>query len=280
MIESVIINQSELFYETKWDYGNLNEYYQFILNKIKSFLMDNNVHASVNFGCNELVKDINLGFQYEHTIIKGYNGEYECLINDFDNLIKCDFVFEYSNANINHIKKYSEFNEYLKVGRYFPPLIYDITKSHKRTHNCLTIHNITPRRHEIHQQVDIQYYHHECGNDPYGKENMKEIMDKFKVLINIHQTDNHHTLEELRVLPALMTGILIISEDVPYKESIPYSQHIVWSSFEELPHVINDVLKNYNEYCEKYLKGVDKTLIKMINHSDEVLKLIFKNFIR
>jgi hypothetical protein len=40
MIKSVIINKSELFYETKWDYGNLNEYYQYILNKLKNFLND------------------------------------------------------------------------------------------------------------------------------------------------------------------------------------------------------------------------------------------------
>ena len=76
MIKSLRINKSELFYTSKWDNQNLNEYYQHILNNLILFLTNNNVPYSVNFGCDEITKDINLDFQYEHTFIKNKDGEY------------------------------------------------------------------------------------------------------------------------------------------------------------------------------------------------------------
>lgn len=282
MIKNITINNTELFYEDMWDYGNLNEYYQYILNDLKTFFKNNNVPFSVNFGCLNFEKDINLGFQYEHTIITNTSGGYDCKIYNSDWLMKCDFVFEYSICNINHIKNYIEFENYSKISRYYPPLIYNIgdVNNHRRIKNCLTIHNISSRRNLIHQQIDLQFYQNECGNDFYSKKTMKEIMDKYKVLVNIHQIDEHLTLEELRVLPALMTGMLVISEDVPYKESIPYNKHIIWSSFDELPKVINDVLANYDFYRDKFLNNLDMTINDMKSKSNKVLKNIFENYIR
>lgn len=98
--------------------------------------------------------------------------------------------------------------------------------------------------------------------------------------IQINQTDFHHTLEELRVLPALMTGILIVSEDVPYKDVIPYNKHIVWSSYDDLPRTINDVLNNYEVYRDKYLTGVNETIINMKTESSNLLTSIFKDYVK
>ena len=59
MIKSKIVNKSELFYETKYDDSNINEYYQYILNTIILFLTKNNIPYSINFGCDNILKDIN-----------------------------------------------------------------------------------------------------------------------------------------------------------------------------------------------------------------------------
>lgn len=281
MIKSKIINKTELFYEDKWDIGNLNEYYQHILNQLIYFLNNNDVPYSVNFGCKTLSKDINLDFQYEHTIIKN-NEEYICNIHRFDYLIKCDSVFEYSMTNISHIKNFPEFNQYYNVCRYFPPLIYDISDidsdSDIRTKNVLTIHNSSPRRNHIHEKIHMDFYHNVCGGNIYDKNIMKNVLDNYKILVNIHQIDIHHTLEELRVLPSLMTGILVISEDVPYKDHIPYGKHIIWSSYDDLTKTINDVLNNYDFFREKYLTNIKTTISNMKIKSDEAMRLIFKNY--
>lgn len=281
MIKHIQVNQTDLYYDDKWDNSNLNEYYQYILNNLKSFFQNNKIPYSVNFGCDEIEKEINLHFQYEHTVIKNHSGTYYCSIHNFNKLITCDSVFEYSNANITHIKEYPKFKPYLSVSNYYPPLIYDeVSNNNDRVNNCLTIHNLTERRSKVHQKVNMNYYHHECENDMFGKETMKTIMDKFKILVNIHQTDFHHTLEELRVLPALMTGILIVSEDVPYKDVIPYYKHIIWSSYDDLPRTINDVLDNYEVYRDKYLTGVNETIINMRTESSNLLTSIFKDYIK
>ena len=283
MIKSLRINKSELFYTSKWDNKNLNEYYQHILNNLILFLTNNNVPYSVNFGCDEITKDINLDFQYEHTFIKNKDDEYSCTVYRFNELIKLQSVFEYSNANVNHIKTSEYFKENSDIFRYYPPLLYDISNSDRdrnnRFKNCLTIHNSTIRRNNVHQKIDMDYYHNVCSGNVYCKNTMKNILNEYKILVNIHQTDMYGTLEELRVLPALMTGILVISEDSPYKEHIPFSNHIIWSSYDDIVDTINNVLENYDFFCQKYLNGLNLTLQKMKTESDNEMISIFKNYI-
>jgi hypothetical protein len=72
-----------------------------------------------------------------------------------------------------------------------------------------------------------------------------------KVLVNVHQTDHHHTFEELRVLPALLNGVIVVSEDVPLKEKIPYSDYIVWASYDNIAQTVKDVSNNYEYYFNK-----------------------------
>jgi hypothetical protein len=280
MIKSKLINKSELFYTTKWDNGNLNEYYQYILNCIILFLTKNNIPYSVNFGCDDILKDINLDFQYEHTIVNDGKVGYYCDVYRFTNLIQLQSVFEYSSTNLHNIKTSEYFKKNSDVFRYFPPLIYDISNSDNRFKNCLTIHTSSLRRNNIHQQIEMDYYHNVCGSrDVYCKNNMKSVMDKYKILINIHQTDKYCTLEELRVLPSLMTGILVISEESPYKEYIPYSKHIIWSPYDKIADTINNVLENYDFFRQKYLTNLDLTLKQMKTESDNEMFSIFKNYI-
>ena len=276
MLKYIKVNKTDLFYEDKWNNSNLNEYYQYILNKLIDFFYINNIELSVNFGCDFLNKDIDIDFQYEHTIIKN-NNDYSCRIFRFENLIKCDLVFDYSNANIAHIKNYPEYDEYINICRYYPPLLYDIMENNdaNRIKNCLTIHNPSPRRNKIHEKIDMDYYNTLCGDNLYDKTIMKNVMDNYKLLINIHQTDIHYTLEELRVLPSLMSGMLIVSEDVPYKEHIPYSKHIIWSSYNDLNKTINDVLHNYDLFKKQYLTDLSKTLFDMKLNSDDILNNFF-----
>jgi hypothetical protein len=281
MNKSVKINKSELFYTTKYDDGNLNEYYQHVINGITFFLKNNDVPYSVNFGCDDIVKDINLDFQYEHTIVKNEDDSYSCRVLRFEELIKSQSVFEYSNANLYHIKISEEVKKNSDVFRYYPPLIYDnISNSDNRVKNCLTIHNSTLRRNNIHQKVDMDYYHNVYGGgNVFCKDIKKNVMDRYKILINIHQTDSYCTLEESRVLPALMTGILVISEDSPYKEHMPFSKHVIWSPYDKMVDTINNVLENYDFYRQKYLTNIDLTINKMKTDSDNEMFLIFKNYI-
>ncbi len=93
--------------------------------------------------------------------------------------------------------------------------------------------------------------------------------------MNIHQIDHHITLEELRVLPALLTGILVVSENVPYKEEVPYNNHIVWFDYDNMKEVIEDVISNYDFYRIKYLTGLSDTIDRMEKNLRENINKIF-----
>ena len=67
-------------------------------------------------------------------------------------------------------------------------------------------------------------------------------------MINIHQTDSHHTFEELRVLPALQCGVIVISESSPLIELIPYSDYVIWCPYDQIIDKANEVLNNYESF--------------------------------
>jgi hypothetical protein len=104
----------------------------------------------------------------------------------------------------------------------------------------------------------------------FEKSELQTLYDKTKILINVHQTDHHHTFEELRVLPALSRGVLVVSEDVPLKDHIPYNEFIIWSTYEDLVDKVIEVEKNYDFFYKKIFtkKNKDK-LIDLRNTNDK-----------
>jgi hypothetical protein len=95
-------------------------------------------------------------------------------------------------------------------------------------------------------------------------------------MVNVHQTDHHHTFEELRCLPALMNGVIIVSEDVPLKEKIPYGNSIVWAKYEKLADKVKEVQDNYEDYYRKiFTEDLRKTIHTL--HENNVAQ--FQNMI-
>ena len=64
-------------------------------------------------------------------------------------------------------------------------------------------------------------------NNCFEKDKLQTLYKNTKILINIHQTDHHHTFEELRVLPALQCGVLVICEHSPLSNLIPGNDYII-----------------------------------------------------
>jgi hypothetical protein len=46
----------------------------------------------------------------------------------------------------------------------------------------------------------------------------------------MHQKEQYNTLEEFRVLPALLRGAVIVAEDVPLREVVPYHRYAISSN--------------------------------------------------
>jgi hypothetical protein len=81
---------------------------------------------------------------------------------------------------------------------------------------------------------------------------MMRLYDRSAILLNVHQTPHHHTLEEFRVLPALLRGVVVISEVVPLVEHVPFREYVVWSTLADFPATTRRVLEHYEEYHGRF----------------------------
>tara|TARA_R110000824_G_scaffold791_1_gene4817 strand:+ start:5699 stop:6619 length:921 start_codon:yes stop_codon:yes gene_type:complete len=293
------VNGSQICYET--DPGiHISEYYAYCLKLIKNKLLE--VHNPINiiFGnldatFNNSSKILKMDIQYEHTLVKEGgrdvgtkffsntptdDGElYLVRIDRFDYFNSLDVILEYSIPNIVNISESGHFDEFSKKLINIAPLIYTPKFNNENKNNTITLFtpHRCPRRSEFYNNVRAKGI--DCTNVD-GCFTSLDIMSRYettKILVNVHQTDHHHTFEELRVLPALSRGVIVISEDVPLKENIPYGEHIVWADYDNLCDTIIDVQNNYEEYYKKIFNNGLTTLLSSLEVSNNRNLDILKN---
>ncbi len=265
----------------------------------RKIIMDNNLQ--INLTISEQNKDLTLAFpindnktlhlffQKEHNLVLAggrsiFDGIYRIgkvksmytddnylvRIMNLQNYHKFDYIVEYSMPNIHNIISSGEFDTaFINKLIYVPPLIYDYGldgANEKRLINILTSFRYThiPRRAQLIRNFNKYGINHRNINYIFDADELKGVLDETKIMVNIHQTEHHHTLEEFRVLPALLRGVVVISENVPLKETIPYHQYIVWCDYKDIITIAKKVSNNYSEYYNR------------IHGSDSGLKEVFK----
>ena len=70
-------------------------------------------------------------------------------------------------------------------------------------------------------------------------------------MVNVHQTNTHHSLEENRLLPALLRGVIIVSEEVPLVHTIPYHEYLIFCPYDDIAEVAEHVHRNYEFFFER-----------------------------
>lgn len=293
-----LINNSLLIYDDQPSL-HIKEFYDYCLNFLKKTLEKKDTPIIVIFGdlpytTNRKIKTLKIDIQCEHTLVKnGGRGvdknifgkvpdnegnNYLVRIDKFEYLNGLDVIIEYSHPNYQNILLSEVFGEYIKKNFVISPLLLTPTfNSGKRT-EIITLfsENASTRRTVLFNELininknikNISYcFDNEC---------LVNLYKKTKILINIHQTDHHHTFEELRILPALSQGVLIISEDVPLKENIPYGEFIIWSKYEDITNTLKDVEENYDYYYNKIFNGSISKSLELIeqNNINQFTKLL------
>lgn len=288
MIKYELINDSFLIYEENPVLFPL-DYYNYCVDLIKSFLKNNYSKVNIivgNFSVEKINnnKTVKIFLQVEHTIVKdttieGNIEEVDYLIPLFYNFLdNYDAIIEYSKPNIFNIKREKIFNDISKKIIYVAPTIYDLNFEKENKKNTLTFHNPSFRRNNILKSFKHLKYYSEYN--VHGYENIKKMYDNCKILINIHQTDFHRTLEELRILPALSRGVVIVSEKVPLIEQVPYNEYIVWSDVNNLEETVLMVQENYEYYFNKIFgTGKLEKLLKEVKTENEINIKFLENII-
>lgn len=295
------INNNFIYYTNEQPI-HTREYYNYCVNLFKEYLKSNIdginiIFGEYNYDFNNDNKTFRVQIQFEHTLVKeggrGLNGEpkgkipvdgsfYHVRIADFEKLIHFDIVVEYSQPNIENILSCDFYKDFSKKLVYISALLYkyDGAKIENRDIKCVTMfYNIyEPRRKRLLDEISNRGIESYNVTNCFSDQDIKNLYSRTKILINIRQTDHHHTFEELRVLPALLNGVIVISEDVPLKEKIPYSDFIIWTSYESILSTQKEVESNYEYYWNKIFSGdrlknvIDKMSIDNVENTKKIFK--------
>ncbi len=224
---------------------------------------------AVNFRNGE--HQLRIDIQHEHTLVKpggrdcagakvgrvgiaGTAEHYLVRVERYDYLTTLDSVIEYSMANIANLASNGEFENYLRKTVCIAPLLYSFNAGvSKGREGMITLFADVgqPRRAQFLQDAWAAQLALRNVKRVFGLERLRQLYRATRIMVNVHQTDHHHTFEELRVLPALLCGVLVVSEDVPLKQHIPYARFIIWSSFENLVSTTQSVFDNYDQHWRR-----------------------------
>ena len=191
------------------------------------------------------------GFEAGPLLIQGASSSapYLARLNNYESIKNFDFIVEYSRINLVNIQGASKFSDLHDRLLYLSPALYQFNAApdDARRRNFITITNFgnseEPRRKNFLEVMHAKKI--PIQNIYTWYSDVEELYARTRILVNIRQTDHHDTLEELRVLPALRSGVIVISELAPYKELTRYSEFIIWGTLDELPGIISNVQDNY-----------------------------------
>ena len=286
----------------------VKDYYNYIVNLIEKVLLIEDININIIIGNYSYIfknnnKILHINLNYEHTLVKKGNRDsenvpigkilinnsnseyYRVRIYDFTNLNKADFIIEYSNPNIINIKESTLFDSFYQKIIYIAPLLFDnltINNNNIKNINCLTtfINIYEPRRLSLLNNISNNNICHLNVNNCFDYNDLQNLYKNTKILINIHQTDHHHTCEELRILPALQCGVIVICEESPLKEHIPYNQYILWCDYNNLIEKIKYVEENYDKiYKQIFINSNIKQDLDLLqeNNIQNLYNFIIKN---
>jgi hypothetical protein len=295
------VNNSYFYYEN--NYVCINYYFNYIVDIIKNILLNNpQLNLNILFSSNNKFKNLNfnnnnklikIGLNIEHTLVKkGGRGvdnvvfgnildenkePYLVRIVNYEDLKKTDIVIEYSQPNICNINSISNCLSNKMV--YISSSIYNFNfiKNNRNITTLTTFIDINqPRRRNLLNNINRINTKHINVDNCFDLNSLKNLYRNTKILLNIHQTDHHHTFEELRVLPALLCGVITICEYSPLNELIPYNDYIIWSSYDKIIDKTLEVINNYDYYYDLIFKQEKKISINDLKNIDyETLKKKF-----
>ncbi|MBA8882859.1 hypothetical protein [Dokdonella fugitiva] len=178
------------------------------------------------------------------------SGCYLVRLADEAYLRSLDTIVEYSLPNVVNVRSSGHFDELAARTALVAPLLYPPrfdARGRDIAAISLMFDERQPRRRRFLDDVRRASLPLRNVRGVFDAAALRRLYDRTRVLVNVHQTAEHHTFEELRVLPALLRGVVVISEDVPLRERIPYHDAIIWRPYEAIVDTVRDVLARFDE---------------------------------
>jgi hypothetical protein len=180
------------------------------------------------------------------------------------NLSTADQIIDYSIPNTMNVLNSEHRSLYLHKAHYISPLLSPIMlnpssqgRDLDRVFTLMSLPKGGDRRSGIIDALSHSGLETVNISGLFGDTSKR--MSQIGILLNLHQTDHHHTLEELRILPALLQGVLVVSEPSPLTDRVPFSHYMTFATVDELPKVLSEIMENYDSHWEKTFASGDFT---------------------
>lgn len=270
---------------------SVREYYVYCINLFREQLkyltgQMNFVFGDINYIFDNGLTTKRIALQFEHTLVRpggrdsdGFpvgnipiadgSGNYLVRLCNYDSLSRANIIVEYSIPNIVNVRSIDKFPHYCDKVIHISPCLYDIDFSDHRPLDITTnfYDPNQPRRYKLLQSLAPLGVRNHTG---VYDDKLAKLYSASKVLVNIHQTDYHDCLEELRVLPGLRRGCVVIAERSALQDIIPYAEHIVWADYDKIPDMVESVLKYYDDYRNSIFGGPLLNLLRDMEHDNQV----------
>lgn len=271
------ISQTHFIFDKNYD-PVIRDYYEYVESLIEKNLQLTDAPTVILLDCKGFdwlkifwpIKKIT--FQIEHTLVKpgardsdgaqpspvfipGSSNRYLLRLGNAAKLDEADVVIEYSQINQFHIRQIDNLAIYAAKSFCISPALYPLIENliapNERQLDTVTLFGNPnePRRKKFLENLFALNVKHKNINNVF--DGLEDLYQNIKILINIRQTDHHDTLEELRILPALRCGVIVVSERAPLVEKTRYSKYIIWSELDEIPAVVADIQNNYAFWHKK-----------------------------
>lgn len=199
----------------------------------------------------------NINLNIEHRICKLRLNQIDGPFSTREDNSLIDLWLDYSATNVAHIKNIYK-SKNIDNLIYVPHLPFEYNPLHQRSNNLYT--TILNPHAANNYRADIIDNLHKISSDYVNFQgDLNTYNKKSKILVNLHQSPIVHTFEELRVLPALLNGVVVVAEESLYKEHLPYGEYIIWSKYEDILDKTKEVFENYEYFYEK-IHGKNSTL--------------------
>lgn len=260
----------------------IRDYYLYVVDLLVRAAKTSNLEADIVVGAypyrgRKGRHSFRVDFQIEHTLVKhggrgaehapegvvpipGSPGQhYLVRVQDLERLDKADAVIDYSRPNLINLQSSGLYPALTGKLHYVAPLVYPLdacmSGAGQRDLEIITLFGNPdePRRKALLET--LKRWNPVFQNIRGRFDDVRDIYRRTRILVNIRQTDHHDTLEELRVLPALLSGVVVVSEEVPLRNEVPYRDFILWAPLQDLPALVREVHDNYQQHHDRIFSG-------------------------
>lgn len=253
----------------------VKDYMEYCYRLVLDCMSDLELRRNITIGDHEITpvsSPIRIGVNWEHTLYED-DGKLQVIPHKYEVRKDFDHILDYCLINKHILSNSEQYAEYGKKTIYIAPSLYTLAPHLEgREDIVLTtfiyINHTFPRRISLIQGLLAESLPWKNITGCFNKKELEGVLHSVKILVNIRQESRKKILEELRILPALLCGCLVVCEEALMSELVPYKDCIIWAKLEDIPKKVKEVYSSYPWWYNRIYANQDNLRILSRLHQE------------